>query len=119
MSLKAQNANGAQANGEAVVTLKTELEFHTVVLDLSAVPFVDSSGVGTVQATLKEYEDVGVSVLLASCNTPVLDAMQKAQVFGKNDKDMSSLLFYTVHAAVLHANASFAESQLSLGGSEV
>lgn len=119
MSLKHQKANGAKTNGEAAVKLKTELEFHTVVLDLSAVPFVDSSGVSTVKGTLKEYQDIGVSVLLASCNTSVIDAMQEVQMFGKNDKDMSSLLFHTVHAAVLHANASFAESQSSLGDSEV
>lgn len=119
MSLKHQKANGAQTNGEAAVRLKMELEFHTVVLDLSAVPFVDSSGVSTVKGTLKEYRDISVSVLLASCNTSVIDAMREAQMFGKNDKDMSSLLFHTVHAAVLHANATFAESQSSLGDSEV
>ncbi|XP_029693916.1 sulfate anion transporter 1 [Takifugu rubripes] len=119
LSLKHQKANGAKTNGEAAVQLKTELEFHTLVLDLSAVPFVDSSGVSTVKGTLKEYKDIGVSVLLASCNASVIDAMREAQVFGKNDKDMSSLLFHTVHAAVLHANASFAESQSSLGDSEV
>lgn len=119
LSLKHQKANGAQTNGEAAVKLKTELEFHTVVLDLSAVPLVDSSGVSTVTGALKEYRDIGVSVLLASCNTPVVDAMREAQMFGKDDKDMSGLLFHTVHAAVLHANASFAESQSGPGDSEV
>lgn len=119
LSLKHQKANGAKTNGEAAVKLKLELEFHTVVLDLSAVPFVDSSGVGTVKGTLKEYGEIGVSVLLASCNASVIDALQGAQLFGKNGKDMSSLLFHTVHAAVLHANASHAESQSSLGDSEV
>lgn len=116
LSLK---ANGAKANGEAAVNLRTALEFHTVVLDLSAVPFVDSSGVSTLKGTLKEYGDVGVGVLLASCNASVIDAMREAHMFGKNDRDMSGLLFHTVHAAVLHANASFAESQGSLGDSEV
>lgn len=112
-------ANGARTNGEASVQLKTELDFHTVVLDLSAVPFVDSSGVSTVKGTLKEYQDIGVAVLLASCNPSLIDALREAHVFGKNDKDMSGLLFHTVHAAVLHADAAFVESQSGLGDSEV
>lgn len=119
LTLKHQEANGAKANGEAAVRLQAELDFHAIVLDCSAVPFVDSSGVSTLRGTLKEYKDIGVSVILANCNTPVIDAMKGAQIFGKNDKDMSSMLFYTVHAAVLHANASFTESQSSPGDSEV
>lgn len=119
LSPKRQKANGAQTNGEAAVKVQTQLEFHTVVLDLSAVPFVDSSGVSTLKGTLKEYQDIGVGVLLASCNASLIDAMQQAQMFGKKDKDVGGLLFHTVHAAVLHANASFAESRSSLGDSEV
>lgn len=119
LSLKQEEASGAKSNGEAVVQVPAELRFHTIVLDCSAVPFVDSSGMSTVKGLLKEYKDIGVSVIFSGANTSVIDAMKKAQVFGKNDKDMSSLLFYTVHAAVLHANASFPEPQSSLEDSEV
>lgn len=119
LSLKEDKTNGAPANGEAAVSLQAELEFHTIVLDCSAVPFVDSSGTTAVKGLLKEYRDIGVSVIFCGCNTSVIDAMKKAQVFGKNDKDMSSLVFYTVHAAVLHASASFTEAQGSLDDSEV
>lgn len=114
LSLKHQ-----EANGEAAVRLQAELDFHAIVLDCSAVPFVDSSGVSTLKVTLKEYKDIGVSVILASCNAPVIDAMKGAQIFGENDKDVSGVLFHTVHAAVLHANASFPESGSSPGDSEV
>lgn len=119
LSLKEEKANGAKTNRKAVVTMASELEFHTVVLDCSAVSFIDSSGMSTVKGLLKEYRDIDVSVIFSGCNASVIDAMRKAQVFGKNDKDMSSLLFYTVHAAVLHANASFTEAQSSLEDAEV
>lgn len=119
LALKQEAANGAKSNGEAVVQVRAELQFHTIVLDCSAVPFVDSSGMSTVKGLLKEYRDIGVSVIFSGANTSVIDAMKKAQVFGKNDKDMSSLLFYTVHAAVLHASASFLEEQSGLVDSEV
>ncbi|XP_059214423.1 sulfate anion transporter 1 [Centropristis striata] len=93
-------------NGEVVIGLvQRELDFHTIVLDCSAIPFIDSTGMATFKGLVKEYKEIGVSVLFANCNTSVIDTLQKAQFFGKNDKDMSSLLYYTVHAAVLHANS--------------
>lgn len=112
MSLKQAKANGDKTNGEVVIGLvERELDFHTIVLDCSAVPFIDSTGMATFKGLVKEYKEIGVSVLLANCNTSVIDTLQKAQFFGKNDKDMSSLLFHTVHAAVLHATSTLAAAE--------
>lgn len=108
MSLKQAKANGDVHNGEVVIGLvQRELDFHTIVLDCSAMPFIDSTGMATFKGLVKEYKEIGVSVLLANCNTSIIDTLQKGQFFGKNNKDMSSLLFYTVHAAVLYANDTF------------
>ncbi|XP_047229506.1 sulfate anion transporter 1-like isoform X2 [Girardinichthys multiradiatus] len=97
--------NGEKPNFDVFVGVgKKELEFHTIVLDCSAIPFIDSTGMATFTALVKEYKEISVSVLLACCNTSVIDALQKGEFFGRNNKDTSSLLFYTVHAAVLHAN---------------
>lgn len=102
MSLK--QANGEKTNGEVVVGLiQSELEFHSIVLDCSAIPFIDSSGMAALKTLLKEYKDIEVSVLLASCNTSLIDNLQKGEFFGKNDQDMSKLLFHTVHDAVEYA----------------
>ncbi|KAM7369191.1 hypothetical protein PAMP_013483 [Pampus punctatissimus] len=114
MSIPQAKANMGETNGEVVVGLvQRELDFHTIVLDCSAIPFIDSSGVTTFKGLVKEYKEIGVSVLLASCNTSLIDNLQKGQFFGKNNEDMSSLLFHTVHTAVLHANSlsSAAESK--------
>lgn len=98
-------ANGDKSNGEVVVGLvQGEADFHTIVLDCSAISFIDSSGMATFKGLVKEYEEIGVSVVLASCNTSLIDTLQKGQFFGKNDKDMGGLLFHTVHDAVLQAN---------------
>lgn len=106
MSLKQAKANGDKTNGEVVIGLiQRELDFHTIVLDCSAIPFIDSTGMATFKGVVKEYKEIGVSVLFANCNTSVIDTLQKGKFFGKNDEDMSSLLFHTVHAAVLHANS--------------
>lgn len=101
------SASGDITNGEVVVGLvQRELDFHSVVLDCSAVPFIDSAGTGTFKALVKEYGDIGISVCLASCNTSVIDTLRKGDFFGKNDQNMSKLLFHTVHAAVEYALAS-------------
>lgn len=112
MSIKQAKANGNKNDGEVITVLvKRELGFHTIVLDCSAIPFMDSTGMATFKALVKEYKEIGVSVLLASCNTSVIDTLQKGQFFGKNNEDMSSLLFHTVHAAVLHARNTSAAAE--------
>lgn len=93
-------------NGEVAVGLL--LDFHTIVLDCSAIPFIDSTGMATFKGLVKDYKEIGVSVILAGCNTSIIDALDKGGFFGKNGKDMDSLLFHTVHAAVLHANSEVA-----------
>ncbi|KAI3361959.1 hypothetical protein L3Q82_012312, partial [Scortum barcoo] len=113
MSLKQAKANRDKNNGEVVIGIQRELDFHTIILDCSAMPFIDSTGVLAFKGLVKEYKEISVSVLLANCNTTVIDSLQKEQFFGQNDKDMSSLLFHTVHAAVLHANTTFATETLS------
>lgn len=113
VSLKLGEVDEDKTNGEIVINLNGGLDFHTIVLDCSSIPFIDSTGATTFKGLFKEYKEIGVSVLLASCNTSVVDSLQKAQFFGKNDRDKSSLLFHTVHAAVLHANSSFGAADSS------
>lgn len=110
LSLRLTKANGEKNNGEVVIGLvERELDFDTIVLDCSAIPFLDSTGVATLKGLVKEYKDIGVDVLLASCNASVIDTLQKSHFFGKKNKDMSNVLFHTVHAAVLHANSNSAD----------
>ncbi|KAM8872744.1 sulfate anion transporter 1 isoform 1-T3 [Synchiropus picturatus] len=103
---KEMSVNGG-GNGELGVGLvNRELDFHTIVLDCSAIPFIDSTGVATFKGLVKEYREIGIQVLLACCNTSLVDSLQKGQVFGKTDSDMSSMLFHSVHAATVHAGLS-------------
>lgn len=112
LSSKQANGNGEKNNKDVVIGLvQRELDFHTIVLDCSAIPFIDSTGMATFSGLVKEYKEIRVSVLLANCNTLIIDTLQKGQFFGKNDKDISSVLFPTVHAAVLHADSTFAGAE--------
>lgn len=114
LSLRHTKENGEKNNGEVVIGLvERELDFDTIVLDCSTIPFLDSTGVTTFKGLVKEYKDIGVDVLLASCNTSVIDTLQKSHFFGKQNKDMSNMLFHTVHAAVLYANSNSTDTEVT------
>lgn len=92
-------------NGEVSIGLvHNDLEFHTIILDGSYIPFIDSTGTTTFKNVQKDYKEVGVTVLLACCNTSVIDSLRRGAFFGPADKDMPSLLFHTVHSAVVFAS---------------
>ena len=107
-------------NGQLCTGLvRRELEFHTIVLDCSAIPFIDSAGMGAFAGVVKDYGELGVAVLLAGCNTPVIDALRRGAFFGKKDQDMGLRLFYSVHAAVLSARSRAAAEGHAAGDSQV
>uniref|UniRef100_A0A8C4DG81 Solute carrier family 26 member 6 n=1 Tax=Dicentrarchus labrax TaxID=13489 RepID=A0A8C4DG81_DICLA len=77
---------------------------RAIILDLSPVNFLDTVGVKTLRRIRNDYEEIGVEVLLAGCQTGVVDNLQTGGFF--NEKVTKSCLFYTVHDAVLHCQSS-------------
>ncbi|XP_037121871.1 sulfate anion transporter 1 [Syngnathus acus] len=106
MSLTQAQTNGDANHGDVVVALLQglELDFHTIIVDCSAIPFIDSAGMAAFKGLLKEFKQIGVEVVLACCNASIIDTLQKGHFFGKGGKDMNKMLFHTVHHAVLHTN---------------
>ncbi|KAG7271805.1 hypothetical protein CRUP_018301 [Coryphaenoides rupestris] len=102
-----KHKNGALREG----LVRRELEFHTIVLDCSAIPFIDSAGMAAFIGLVKDYGELGVAVLLASCNTPVIDTLRRGAFFGEKDRDMGLRLFFTVHDAVLAATSRVAVAE--------
>ncbi|XP_017569251.1 sulfate anion transporter 1 [Pygocentrus nattereri] len=93
-----------EENGDVSIGLITsELDFHTIVLDCSSISFIDTTGTNTLKGLLKEYKEVGVNVILACCNTKVIDSLRQASFFGSDDKEMYTVSFHTVHNAVSFA----------------
>ncbi|XP_053317657.1 sulfate anion transporter 1 [Spea bombifrons] len=76
---------------------------QTIILDCSSIAFLDTSGISAMKGLLKDYQEVQVSVLLACCNTSVIDSLSRGGYFGKENKDMHKLVFHTVHDAVQFA----------------
>ena len=76
--------------------------FHTLVIDCSAVLFLDSAGVGALKEVFKDYKELGVRLLLAQCSTSVIDSLRKG---GYYDPKTGSpeVTFHTISDAVRNA----------------
>ncbi|XP_019112215.1 solute carrier family 26 member 6 isoform X1 [Larimichthys crocea] len=82
---------------------------RAIILDLSPVNFLDTVGVKTLRRIWTDYGEIGVKVVLACCQTGVVDNLQAGGFF--NDKVTKSCLFSSIHDAVLHCQSSGRLSQ--------
>lgn len=76
------------------------LELHTIVIDCSAIQFLDTAGIHTLKEVRRDYEAIGIRVLLAQCNPSVRDSLAWGEYCKKED---DNLLFYSVYEAVAFA----------------
>ena len=68
------------------------LEFHTIVIDCSAIQFLDTAGIHTLKEVRRDYEAIGIQVLLAKCNPSVRDSLAQGEYWRKEEEN----LFYSV-----------------------
>ncbi|KAM9695308.1 sulfate transporter [Trichechus inunguis] len=76
------------------------LEVHTIVIDCSAIQFLDTAGIHTLKEVRRDYEAVGIQVLLAQCNSSVRDSLASGEYCKKEEEN---LLFYSVYEAMVFA----------------
>lgn len=79
------------------------LEVHTIVIDCSAIQFLDTAGIHTLKEVRRDYEAVGIQVLLAQCNPSVRDSLARGEYCKKEEE---TLLFYSLSEAVAFAEDS-------------
>nr|5EZB_A Chain A, Chicken prestin STAS domain,Chicken prestin STAS domain [Gallus gallus]5EZB_B Chain B, Chicken prestin STAS domain,Chicken prestin STAS domain [Gallus gallus] len=72
---------------------------HSLILDFAPVNFVDSVGAKTLKSVIKEYNEVGVCVCIASCSGPVMNELTRLNFF--DNTVTRELLFHSIHDAVL------------------
>ncbi|XP_032707419.1 sulfate transporter [Lontra canadensis] len=76
------------------------LDLHTIVIDCSAIQFLDTAGIHTLKEVRRDYEAIGIQVLLAQCNPSVRDSLACGEYFKEEEEN---LLFYSVYEAVAFA----------------
>ncbi|KAK5896562.1 hypothetical protein CesoFtcFv8_009706 [Champsocephalus esox] len=78
-----------------------------VVIDGSSISFLDTAGVNALKEVRKDYAELGVSVVLAQCNTSVLDSLQRGGYHPKAEGDggEEAVIFYTIEDAVRYVQS--------------
>ncbi|XP_006873719.1 PREDICTED: solute carrier family 26 member 6 [Chrysochloris asiatica] len=93
------------AKASDVSTLKTlglpQPDFHSLILDLSALSFVDTVSLKNLKNIFHDFREIEVEVYLAACHTPVVTQLENGHFFDASITKQH--LFATVHDAVTFA----------------
>ncbi|XP_006863934.1 PREDICTED: sulfate transporter [Chrysochloris asiatica] len=76
------------------------LELHTIIIDCSAIQFLDTAGIHTLKEVRRDYEAIGIQLLLAQCNPSVKESLARGEYCKKEEEN---LLFYSVYEAMVFA----------------
>nr|XP_029523152.1 chloride anion exchanger-like [Oncorhynchus nerka] len=76
------------------------VDVHSLILDFSAVSFLDISALKGLKAALKELIRVEVEVYIVACDSYILKKLHSCKFF--DDEVKSSMFFLTLHDAMLH-----------------
>ncbi|NXC75276.1 S26A3 protein, partial [Anhinga anhinga] len=76
------------------------VDIHSIVLDFSAVSFLDFSAMRVLQKTLKEFVRINIDIYIAGAHEGFLDKLERCAFF--DEEIQPSMFFLTIHDAVLH-----------------
>ncbi|NXI12101.1 S26A9 protein, partial [Irena cyanogastra] len=94
-----------RAGTDPVLTAPPYTSFHTIILDMSGVCFVDLMGTKALSKLCSSYQKIGIKVFLANVHAQVYNDISTGGVFEEGGLDQSHI-FLTIHDAVLFALAS-------------
>ncbi|NXG70339.1 S26A9 protein, partial [Baryphthengus martii] len=92
------------ADVDPVMTAPPYISFHTIILDMSGVCFVDLMGTKALGKLCSSYQKIGIKVFLANVHAQVYNDITTGGVFEEGGLDPSHI-FLTTHDAVLFALA--------------
>ncbi|CAL8242397.1 unnamed protein product [Merluccius merluccius] len=88
-------------SGELPVKVSVpRVDIHSLVLDFSAVSFLDVVAVKCLRLVIKEFLRIGVRVYVTSCDDQILREMEAMAFF--DEAVTKDLLFVSVHDAILY-----------------
>ncbi|XP_075687868.1 solute carrier family 26 member 6-like isoform X2 [Rhinoderma darwinii] len=91
---------------QSPVTLRSlgleKLDFHALVLDFSAVSFIDTVGTKMLKNIFKEFREIEVEVYIVNCPSAVLRQLENSNFFNENITQAS--IFASIHDAVSYVS---------------
>ncbi|KAG7496898.1 chloride anion exchanger-like [Solea senegalensis] len=76
------------------------VDLHSLILDFSAVSFLDISAMKGLKMAIKEFQQIQVDVYIVSCDVYTLEKLHACMFF--DDEIVTSMFFPTLHDAMLH-----------------
>uniref|UniRef100_A0A665UDX2 Solute carrier family 26 member 3 n=1 Tax=Echeneis naucrates TaxID=173247 RepID=A0A665UDX2_ECHNA len=80
--------------------LVPRVDLHSLILDFSAVSFLDISALKGLKMMLKEFMRIDVDVYIVACDAYVLEKLHMCMFF--DNEILTSMFFPTLHDAMLH-----------------
>ncbi|KAM5303620.1 chloride anion exchanger isoform 2-T2 [Glossophaga mutica] len=77
-----------------------KIELHSLILDFSAVSFLDVSSMRGLKTILQEFIRIKVDVYIVGTDDDFIEKLERCEFFDDEVKD--SIFFLTIHDAVLH-----------------
>uniref|UniRef100_A0A4W5K0C8 STAS domain-containing protein n=1 Tax=Hucho hucho TaxID=62062 RepID=A0A4W5K0C8_9TELE len=87
--------------GEGEMGKSSVNDTHTIILDLSTANFADTATVKTLKNIFLNYRKIDIDIFLTGCQVCVVEQLSSAGFFSASIP--KSLLFTTIHDAVLHS----------------
>ncbi|NXT01102.1 S26A9 protein, partial [Jacana jacana] len=97
-----------RADADPMMTAPPYVSFHTIILDMSGVCFVDLMGTKALGKLCSSYQKIGIKVFLANVHAQVYNDISTGGVFEEGGLDRNHI-FLTIHDAVLFALANIRE----------
>ncbi|GLD48060.1 chloride anion exchanger-like protein [Lates japonicus] len=76
------------------------VDLHSLILDFSAVSFLDISAMKGLKMALKEFIRIDVNVYIVACDVYIVEKLHMCMFF--DDEILTSMFFPTLHDAMLH-----------------
>ncbi|XP_007555094.1 sulfate transporter [Poecilia formosa] len=95
----------SEASSSVILMLdeKSSRSVCSLVIDCSGILFLDTAGVNALKEVRKDYRELAVEVVLAQCNTSVLDSLERGGYYdSKKDGEVgkNNMIFFTIADAV-------------------
>ncbi|MEQ2169186.1 hypothetical protein GOODEAATRI_022522 [Goodea atripinnis] len=107
-NLSKENEVEASASITMMLDEKSSINIRSLVIDCSGILFLDTAGINALKEVRKDYRELGVEVVLAQCNTSVLDSLERGGYYdSKKDGEVgkNNMTFFTIADAVSYAQS--------------
>ncbi|KZC05980.1 PREDICTED: prestin [Dufourea novaeangliae] len=75
-------------------------ELRCVIMDMSALSYIDSSGVFTLHSIITAFDEIGVHFYLAHCTSPIFETIEKCDLYLHSK--LTFKIFPTIHDAKIY-----------------